>query len=138
MTKHKEIAMGLREKVGEVIEYVQSGKIVEAMETFYHDDISMQENSGEPTVGLAQNIEREKQFLAQVKDWHGFAAQSVGIEGDERDGARAHVGPDRRGHGAAPHGERAAASREQGEDRPEVLLHGRPSSGSGMPRGRRG
>ncbi len=78
--------MSLREKVGEVIEHIRGGKIVEAVERYYDDDVSMRENGGTPTVGKAANIEREKQFLSQVKDWHGFTAHSVGIDGDEGDG----------------------------------------------------
>ncbi len=49
--------------------YINEGKIIEAMEEFYADDVVMQENTEEPTRGLAANIEREKQFLSIVKEW---------------------------------------------------------------------
>ena len=65
-----------------MIAYIQSGRILDAMTEFYHADAAMQENGKEPTVGLEANIEREKAFLAQVKDFHAFDAVAIGIDGD--------------------------------------------------------
>lgn len=71
--------MNLNDLVHDLISHIGQGKILEAMNTFYHADATMQENRGAPTKGLAANIEREKQFLAQIKDWHGFEATNVAI-----------------------------------------------------------
>lgn len=49
--------------------YINEGKIIEAMEEFYADDVVMQENTEEPTRGLDANIEREKQFMSTVQEW---------------------------------------------------------------------
>lgn len=59
----------VQERVDGLISYINQGKILEAMTEFYADDVTMRENSAEPTVGLAANIDREKQFLASVKEW---------------------------------------------------------------------
>lgn len=63
--------------VRELNQLIASGKIIEAMERFYDKNASMQENSGAPTVGLERNIEREKQFLAQVAQWIGYEVKAV-------------------------------------------------------------
>jgi ketosteroid isomerase-like protein len=71
----------IRQRVEDMIGYIQGGRILEAMEEFYAENTAMQENGKEPTVGLAANIERERQFLAQVKDFHGFGASAIGVDG---------------------------------------------------------
>jgi len=60
----------ISERVEALKGYIEHGKIIEAMDEFYADDLVMQENSEEPTRGLAANIEREKQFLSIVKQWN--------------------------------------------------------------------
>jgi hypothetical protein len=50
----------------------------EAIEQFYADDASLQENSEAPIVGKPAILERERGFLANIKDarppvLHGFA-----------------------------------------------------------------
>jgi ketosteroid isomerase-like protein len=65
-------------RIHDLLSYVQRGDILGAMAEFYAPDASMQENANPPTVGLAANIEREKQFLAQVKEWRGFDVKAVG------------------------------------------------------------
>ena len=71
------------ELVHQLNEHIGTGKILEAMEAFYAENAQMQENKNAPCVGLAANIEREKQFLAQVKDFHAFGANAVGVDGGE-------------------------------------------------------
>jgi hypothetical protein len=60
----------VRARVDELIGYINQGKILEAMTEFYAPGVEMAENANPPTVGLEANIEREKQFLASVKEWH--------------------------------------------------------------------
>ena len=71
------------ELVHQLNEHIGTGKILEAMEAFYAENAQMQENKNAPCVGLTANIEREKQFLAQVKDFHAFGANAVGVDGGE-------------------------------------------------------
>jgi ketosteroid isomerase-like protein len=62
--------VSISERVEQLKAYIGAGKILEAMDEFYADDVEMQENSEAPTKGLAANIEREKQFLSIVKEWN--------------------------------------------------------------------
>lgn len=68
--------------VQQLIGMIQKGQIVEAIERFYAEDCAMQENANEPVRGRQANIEREKQFLEQVKTWNGFDAKAVAVDGD--------------------------------------------------------
>jgi len=69
----------IHERVRELRSFIDEGRILEAMDEFYADPVSMRENSDPPTEGLAANIERERRFLAGVKQWHGtrWHAQAV-------------------------------------------------------------
>lgn len=74
--------MNITERVNDLQEFIKSGRVLDAMTEFYAPDVSMQENANSPTVGLAPNIERERQFLAQVKDWKGYTVKAVASSGD--------------------------------------------------------
>lgn len=74
----------LTRRVDDLMSYINEGKILEAMEEFYADDIEMRENNEPATVGLEANIEREKQFLASVRDWKWTKWHAVAI--NEADG----------------------------------------------------
>ena len=52
---------------------------MEAMEEFYADDVVMEEPTYGRTVGLAANLERERAFVASVKEFRGFEARHVGV-----------------------------------------------------------
>jgi len=74
--------MNLTQRINDLQDFIRQGKIIEAMTEFYAPDTAMQENSNPPTVGLAANIDREKQFLSQVKEWKGYTVKSVATSGD--------------------------------------------------------
>ncbi len=74
--------MNITERVNALQEYIKTGRVLEAMNEFYAPDVAMQENANPPTVGLAANIEREKQFLAQVKVWKGYTVKAVAAAAD--------------------------------------------------------
>jgi len=69
----------IAKRVVELQEFISSGRILEAMDEFYAENVSMQENAGEPIVGRAKNIEREKQFLANIKDFKGYTVVSLSV-----------------------------------------------------------
>jgi len=73
--------MSLRAHVERLLEHIRTGRILEAMDTFYADDLEMRENRNPPTRGKTANIEREKQFLAQVKQWQRMDVAAVATEG---------------------------------------------------------
>ena len=71
-----------RARLDDLLNYIQNGRIIEAMNEFYHADVRMQENGNAPTVGLPANIERERQFLAGVKEWKGFSVLAKAASDD--------------------------------------------------------
>lgn len=75
-------SVDVRERVEDLIRYIQSGRILDAMYEFYAPDARMQENGNRPTAGLEANVEREKQFLATVREWKGFEVKALAVDGD--------------------------------------------------------
>jgi ketosteroid isomerase-like protein len=72
----------LAERLQHLIEYIEAGRILEAMNEFYAEDVQMQENGNPPTVGLRANIERERQFLDSVKEWKTFEVKTSAVGSD--------------------------------------------------------
>ncbi len=71
----------VRDRVRQLIEYIKTGHIIEAMKEYYAEDVQMQENANPPTVGLHANIEREQQFLKGVKEWRGSTVRAIALDG---------------------------------------------------------
>lgn len=71
-------ATDLEQRLSDLFGYIRQGKIIGEMNDFYDKDTAMQDNANPPTVGLAANIEREKQFMSGVKGWKGFEAKAGG------------------------------------------------------------
>ena len=67
---------------GELNQSILSGKIMEAFEKFYADDVVMQENSDAPRVGKDVNRKFEQDFLASVAEFHGANLVGSAVEGD--------------------------------------------------------
>ena len=75
-------SQNVRQRVDQLVQYIIQGRVIDAMYEFYAPDTQMQENRNPPAVGLEANVEREKQFLAGVKEWKGFTVKSLAAEGD--------------------------------------------------------
>ena len=73
----------LRSRVQDLVAYVVQGRILEAFEEFYADDVVMQENTAPPTVGKAANRDREKEFVASVAQVHEVDARSIIVDGNQ-------------------------------------------------------
>jgi hypothetical protein len=58
---------------------ILEGKMMEAFETYYHDEVSMQENSFPPTVTKVANRQRELAFLADVTELRTIELKGLGI-----------------------------------------------------------
>jgi hypothetical protein len=71
----------VRENVEELIRLAQQGKFLEAIEQFYADDATMQENSKPPRVGLATLLENERRVLASAKEVRVKRAESFVVDG---------------------------------------------------------
>jgi len=69
----------LQDRLEDLFSYIREGRILDAMNEFYAEDATMQENSLPPTVGRGANYEREKQFLSTVKEWKGFEVLTRGV-----------------------------------------------------------
>jgi hypothetical protein len=72
----------IADRVHELQDYIKAGRVLDAMKEFYAPNCSMQENNEPPVVGLGPNIEREKQFLAQVKTWISYEPLTICVGPD--------------------------------------------------------
>ena len=61
---------------------VLQGRILDAFEQFYAEDVVMQENSATPVAGKAANRERERQFLESIEQFHHAALLGSATAGD--------------------------------------------------------
>ena len=59
----------LLKKISDLNDLVLRGKPMEAFETYYDDDVIMQENEGSPTVGKEANRRREKEFYSSIVEF---------------------------------------------------------------------
>ena len=69
----------LQDRLEDLFSYIREGRILDAMNEFYAEDVAMQENTLPPTVGREANYQREKQFLSTVKEWKGFEVTAQGV-----------------------------------------------------------
>lgn len=74
--------MSTEENVKQLIGLVEQGRFLEAIQEFYAEDASMQENNEPPRVGLPALLEREKQFLNSIREMHVHRAESFLVDGD--------------------------------------------------------
>jgi len=65
-----------------LIAMAQQGKFLEAIQEFYAEDATMQENNQPPRVGLAALLENERRVLASLKEIRVNRADSFIVDGD--------------------------------------------------------
>jgi ketosteroid isomerase-like protein len=70
------------QRVQALVAQVEQGRVLDAFEAFYADDVVMQENVHPPTAGKAGNRDREHAFLATVARVDGYRAAAVLVDGD--------------------------------------------------------
>ena len=75
--------MSIKEKVTDIYNKIYTGQMMEAFEEYYAEEVVMQENEEEPRVGKAVNREWEKNFLANVQEWHGGAVNAICVNEEE-------------------------------------------------------
>ena len=61
---------------------VTQGDILGAFDKFYAENVTMQENSEEPTAGKAANRKREEDFVASVDQIHSVKLLRSAVNGD--------------------------------------------------------
>jgi ketosteroid isomerase-like protein len=71
------------ELVSQLVAHLTQGKILEAYDALYAENVVMQENNNPPTVGKAANRVREEQFVGSVKEVHVNRAANVLVDGNK-------------------------------------------------------
>ncbi len=69
-------------RIHELLEYVRNGRIMDAMQEFYDEEVVMEEPAYGKTVGLQANLSRERKFVDSVAEFKGFETPAVTIGGD--------------------------------------------------------
>lgn len=67
----------IKDKVEDLVKMINEGKILEAFEKYYADNVTMQENEDEVRVGKNTNREYEKTFVEGIVEFH--SGKTLGI-----------------------------------------------------------
>ena len=78
--------MPAAERLNALIAMVVAGRHAEAIEAFYREDATMQENLNPPRVGRATLIEHERRALARVKEVRSFKIDPAQMKVQGRSG----------------------------------------------------
>jgi len=62
----------------ELNEAILNGKGLEAFESYYAEDVVMQENDAEPTIGKSENRIREQEFFGAITDFRAAEVLATG------------------------------------------------------------
>ena len=63
-------------------DWILEGRILEALDEFYDEDVVMQEGLAEPMRGREANRVREAAWLASVREFVGCEVRAVAADGD--------------------------------------------------------
>ena len=69
----------LFEKITELNDLVLQGKALEAFDTYYDENVIMQENEFPPTVGKIANRKREEDFFSSIVEFRGAKPLKVTV-----------------------------------------------------------
>jgi hypothetical protein len=72
----------ISQKLNDLNSLVVSGKLIEAFEKYYDDNVSMQENAGAPLIGKKENYQRELEFLGNIVEFRKAAVIDMAIGDD--------------------------------------------------------
>lgn len=61
---------------------ILEGKILEAFDLHYADDVVMQENGNEPLAGKEPNRKKEQDFVDSIETFHGAELGATAVDGD--------------------------------------------------------
>ena len=73
--------MPTRDQVTQLVRLVEAKRILDAIDQFYDENVSMQDNHNPPVVGKAANRERERAFFGGITV-HQNRALSIAVDGD--------------------------------------------------------
>jgi ketosteroid isomerase-like protein len=74
--------MPTRERVRALIDLVERGRFIDALDSFYHQDASIQENLDPPRHGLDTLVRGEQRVMAAHREIQTRPARMVLVEGD--------------------------------------------------------
>jgi hypothetical protein len=72
----------MQHAVYNLVDLVQQGQFLEALEAFYAEGIEMSENLNAPTVGKEANRQREVAWVNTIRELHEYRAETIIAEGD--------------------------------------------------------
>ncbi|MCF6132523.1 nuclear transport factor 2 family protein [Flavobacterium wongokense] len=72
----------IKQHLEELNTMVLQGNALDAFKKFYHENVVMQENQNEPTVGKSQNWERELEFFSNVTEFRDAALLEMAVNGN--------------------------------------------------------
>jgi hypothetical protein len=67
----------IKERINDLNNLVLQGNILEAFDKYYDDEVIMQENEQEPTIGKEANRRRELEFLDKVAEFRSAQVMDV-------------------------------------------------------------
>jgi len=71
--------MDIKEMVSDMNQMILEGKMMDAFEKYYADDVVMQEINMEPVTGKDANREREQQWLAGITEFRNAEVKNVAV-----------------------------------------------------------
>jgi len=69
--------MSYLEKTLDIYSMMNEGKLLEAFDKYYHNDVVMQEAGQEPRVGKVVNRAYEENFVGMVQEIHGGGINAI-------------------------------------------------------------
>lgn len=72
------------EKTKDIYSLIGQGKLMDAFEKYYADNVVMQELGEEPRVGKEANRKYEMDFLESVKEFHGSGVTAMASDEEKR------------------------------------------------------
>ena len=72
-------SFSIEESLNDLNSLVVEGKLMDAFEKYYHDDVVMQENSNSPVIGKAANRQREIDFLSNIQEFRSASVSGIGV-----------------------------------------------------------
>jgi len=75
--------MNYKEKAKDIYEQLQQGKLLDAFDKYYHQDVVMTEPRG-TRKGKKECREYEEQFLESIKEFHNLEIRNIGSNEAEK------------------------------------------------------
>jgi ketosteroid isomerase-like protein len=69
--------MSYYEKAKDIYDMSAKGKLLDAFEKYYHNDVVMVEATGESRKGKDANRKFQEEFMKMIKDFHGTGVRAI-------------------------------------------------------------